>query len=77
MTRSSSSKLHPLDLKIDKTLNRLRKTKNINIGSSSINCTSQSRWRTTIGHCKSWLHWTCTNLGASSIHNWSRLNHLS
>ncbi|RDX78576.1 Retrovirus-related Pol polyprotein from transposon 17.6, partial [Mucuna pruriens] len=32
---SSSSSLHPLDPEIDKTLNRLRKTKYINVGSSS------------------------------------------
>ncbi|RDX63238.1 hypothetical protein CR513_58355, partial [Mucuna pruriens] len=36
MTRSRiSSSLHSLDLKIDKTLNRLRKTKNIHVGNSS------------------------------------------
>ncbi|RDX96341.1 hypothetical protein CR513_21013, partial [Mucuna pruriens] len=45
MTRSrSSSSLHSFDLEIDKTLNRIRKTKNINVGnsSSSFNSVSES-----------------------------------
>ncbi|RDY09249.1 hypothetical protein CR513_06407, partial [Mucuna pruriens] len=44
MTRSSSCSLHPLDPEIDKTLNRLRKTKNIHVGhsSSSFNSIAES-----------------------------------
>ncbi|RDY03060.1 hypothetical protein CR513_13403, partial [Mucuna pruriens] len=41
--RSSFSSLHPLDPDIDRMLNRLRKTKNINVGSSSsLNSISKS-----------------------------------
>ncbi|RDX99537.1 hypothetical protein CR513_17395, partial [Mucuna pruriens] len=47
MTRSrSSDSLHSFDLEIDKTLNRIKKTKNINIGHSSDSFNSISEFDT-------------------------------